>query len=236
MTNNPRRRWRNGGIEYKPPKGENSNGRSFWNAIEKYGWDDFEHIILEQGLTYERAMEVEKSYIELFDSTNKKNGYNISEGGNGGRVYKVHPRGMMGKQQTEKQIESHKKWASQKENNCMTNGKVIWGVTHPHPRGMKGKAHSEEYKERLRRRTGEKATFRKKVKAILPDGKVMTFPTVKECAKHFEVHYQSPVIRRLLKTGEPYKFHPNIRSRREHFKSLEGLRLEYVSEDTEVTS
>lgn len=236
MTNNPKRRWRYGGIEYKPPKGENPNGRRFWNAIKKYGWDNFEQIVLEQGLTYEEALEVEKGYIDLFDSTNKKHGYNVSEGGNGGRVYKVHPRGMKGKRQTKNQIEGHRKWASQEENNCMTNGQVVWGVTHPHPRGMKGKTHSEEYIQKLKSRTGKNAVFRRSVRVVYPDGKSKTFHTVKECAEYLKVRSESPFMRKLLKSGEPYKMHPNTYRNRENLKKLEGIRLEYVSEDTEVIS
>ena len=235
ITNNVKRRWRLKGIEYRPHKDENQN-RPFWNAIKKYGWENFEHITLEYGLTFEEAIEVEKGYIDLYDSTNRKYGYNVSKGGNGGLIYEVHPRGMKGKKQTEHQINSHREWASNKDNNCMTNGQVIWGVTHPHPKGMKGKKHSEEYKARLRKNRGKNATFRREVKATLPNGKVKVFHTVRECADYLNVSCESSFMRKLLKTGEPYKMHPSTARRRGYFKTLEGLRLEYVSENTEVIS
>ena len=47
ITNDVKRRWRCEGIEYKPSK---ENTSSFWNAIQKYGFDKFEHIILECNL------------------------------------------------------------------------------------------------------------------------------------------------------------------------------------------
>lgn len=49
------------------------------NAINKYGWENFEHIILATGLTFEEANLKEKEYIEKFNSIN--NGYNIQSGG-----------------------------------------------------------------------------------------------------------------------------------------------------------
>lgn len=54
----------------------------FWNAIQKYGWDNFEHIILEENIpNREMANGREIYYIELYNSTNIDFGYNISSGG-----------------------------------------------------------------------------------------------------------------------------------------------------------
>ena len=39
QTNNIERRWRSNGIDYK-------NSLYFYNAIQKYGWNNFKHIIL----------------------------------------------------------------------------------------------------------------------------------------------------------------------------------------------
>lgn len=65
-------RWRHDGLGYK-------NCPKFWNAIQKYGWDNFEHIILLENLTEEEASKKEIELIQQYDSVN--NGYNLSLGG-----------------------------------------------------------------------------------------------------------------------------------------------------------
>lgn len=56
--------------------------RYFWNAINKYGWDNFTPEILKDNLSREEANYWEKYYISLYDSTNRDVGYNIQCGGN----------------------------------------------------------------------------------------------------------------------------------------------------------
>lgn len=52
----------------------------FWNAIQKYGWENFEHSILETDIkTLSEANSLEQYYIEHYNTI--KNGYNISRGG-----------------------------------------------------------------------------------------------------------------------------------------------------------
>lgn len=53
----------------------------FTNAIKKYGWDGFEHIILEDNLTMEEADYLEYLYIEEWDLLNPEKGYNKVAGG-----------------------------------------------------------------------------------------------------------------------------------------------------------
>ena len=66
---------------------------AFSNAIKKYGWDNFEHIIFADKLTEEKAKYLEILLIAMFKTncTKHKNpayGYNMTDGGNGssGRV------------------------------------------------------------------------------------------------------------------------------------------------------
>lgn len=54
----------------------------FNRAINKYGWANFQHIILFDNLTEQEANLLEKCYIALYDTTNPKYGYNQSLGGN----------------------------------------------------------------------------------------------------------------------------------------------------------
>lgn len=51
----------------------------FWNAIQKYGWDNFEHIVVQDNLSLEEANILEKQLIEEYDSIN--NGFNLVPGG-----------------------------------------------------------------------------------------------------------------------------------------------------------
>lgn len=53
----------------------------FYNALNKYGWDGFEHIILFSNLTEEEALLKEKELISNYKSSNSKYGYNIALGG-----------------------------------------------------------------------------------------------------------------------------------------------------------
>lgn len=60
----------------------------FWGAIQKYGWENFNHEILVSGLSSECAKEKEIEFIKLYNSTDKKYGYNTTLGGDGcaGRI------------------------------------------------------------------------------------------------------------------------------------------------------
>lgn len=60
------------------------NSTYFYNAIRKYGWENFQHIILEDNLTLEEANIKEQYYIKLYDATNYEKGYNFRIGGENG--------------------------------------------------------------------------------------------------------------------------------------------------------
>lgn len=77
---NPNQRWKNG-------KGYDYNWH-FNSAIEKYGWDNFEHQIIASNLTEEEASNMEKLLIKKFDSTNRQFGYNFADGGYNNRGLK----------------------------------------------------------------------------------------------------------------------------------------------------
>lgn len=64
----PSERWKNGN-GYK-------NNIHFFSAIQKYGWNNFEHIILNESLSEEEAKLLEEKYIKEYDSTNPEKGYN----------------------------------------------------------------------------------------------------------------------------------------------------------------
>ena len=74
---NPNTRWKNG-------YGYKSNSY-FWNAICKYGWDNFDHIILYDNLSKELADIIEYELIKKHNTTNREVGYNLMNGGNSNR-------------------------------------------------------------------------------------------------------------------------------------------------------
>lgn len=61
----------------------------FYNAIQKYGWENIKHEILNDSLSYKEAIELEKYYIELYDTNNPDFGYNLTKGGEGHNGYKL---------------------------------------------------------------------------------------------------------------------------------------------------
>lgn len=70
----PEQRWGFNGINYK-------SSPHFYSAIQKYGWDNFEHNILFQNLTKEEACKKEQELIAKFNSMDRKFGYNSTSGG-----------------------------------------------------------------------------------------------------------------------------------------------------------
>lgn len=72
-SKNPNERWGIDGVGYK--------GQYFYEAILKYGWENFLHEILYTDLTVEQACDKEIALINYYKSNNPKFGYNQSIGG-----------------------------------------------------------------------------------------------------------------------------------------------------------
>jgi group I intron endonuclease len=72
-TQKPKHRWGINGIKYK-------DSPKFYNAIQKYGWNNFEHIVLPT--IYTNIDELNQAEIDVIkDLDSIDNGYNISSGG-----------------------------------------------------------------------------------------------------------------------------------------------------------
>ena len=138
VTNSTAKRWCANGNRYE-------RCPHFWAAIQKYGWDNFEHNILIYDLTREEASRLEVYYLAKYRTREKAFGYNVTEGG-------VNPPSMLGKHHSEEtrqkiresnlgrvisdeQRRAHSKWMS--ENNvgkrnprsravrCLNTGEVF---------------------------------------------------------------------------------------------------------------
>ena len=118
----PPKRWNNGHGYY--------HNTHFDAAIKKYGWENFEHIILFGNLSKKEAEEKEIALIQQYKSLDANYGYNIAKGGISGVAY-------------HSQISKEKMSINSS------------GDKNP----MFGKHHSEEAKEKIRQKAiGRKAT------------------------------------------------------------------------------
>ena len=70
----PEQRWGSQGCNYK-------SSPHFYSAIQKYGWDNFEHNILFTDLSKEQACLKEQELIKEYNSMNREFGYNSTSGG-----------------------------------------------------------------------------------------------------------------------------------------------------------
>lgn len=120
-SQNPVRRWAKG-------VGYSKSQSKFYNAILKYGWDNFTHEILFEGLSFEDALNKEVELIILFDSY--ENGYNTSLGGKGNPGHSV-------------------SLDARKSMSIAHKGQVSW---------TKGKSLTEEHKQKLSEARKGKAT------------------------------------------------------------------------------
>lgn len=74
----PKERW-DSGHGYK-------GSSAFYNAIKKYGWDSILHEILYENLTKDEAESFEVELISLYQSNERKYGYNIALGGSANQL------------------------------------------------------------------------------------------------------------------------------------------------------
>lgn len=75
------------GITDKEPSKRWANGKAyghctrFNNAINKYGWDSFEHIIIKDNISKREAIRTEQALIAQLHAQDPEFGYNLTSGG-----------------------------------------------------------------------------------------------------------------------------------------------------------
>lgn len=102
-----------------------SHNSYFNNAILKYGWNNFEHIIVAENLSHDEACKMEIELIAKYQSNQHDYGYNCSSGGECSGVGVKH---IVSEETRKRMSEAHMGLQS----------------------GMKGKHHTEESKEKNR--------------------------------------------------------------------------------------
>lgn len=97
----PKQRWGYGYGYY--------NQKRFYNSIKKYGWNNFEHLVLFENLTKEEAETIEVELIKKYNTTDGKFGYNIDFGGNCCISRAEHTKNKISKTMKEKKINTGNK-------------------------------------------------------------------------------------------------------------------------------
>lgn len=190
----PSQRWR-GGKGYKIGL--------FKKAIDKYGWNNFEHKILCEHLSKENACLKEIYYIKKYKANNSKYGYNLCDGGNLTTGYKH-------SKVAKEKMSASKKGIYKGVNNPMYGKK---GILAP----MYGKHLTEEHKKKISEAKKGKVnayikTLYKKIDQYDKDGNfIKTWDSISNIEKELnlkETHI-SRVCKGKRKTtgGYVFKYH-----------------------------
>lgn len=144
------RRWNNGSGYKKCPL--------FYNAIKKYGWDNFNHEILFEGLTKEEAEQKEIELISFYKSNDREFGYNIENGGNCKGTHSEEVKLKISTGNKGKTIDMSTPKQISRINKLKTS---MLGENNP----FYGKKHSTESKQKISKsRIGNKWSVHKKIK------------------------------------------------------------------------
>ena len=182
-SRNPKKRWGCNGAGYQPRKKGSSR---FYNAILKYGWDNFDHIVLKSGLTKFEAEAEEIDLIATFNSCYRDRGYNVEHGG----------------RCTGKLSEGQRKAISDSWADPVKRAARIKGISD----GLSGKKLSAEHRRRLSearkgRFTGSNASNARSVRQLDIDGNtIKTFGSIAEARD--ELGVCSANICRAIRTGK----------------------------------
>lgn len=165
----PNNRWRNG-AGYKT--------QNFYKAILKYGWENFEHEILEKDLSAEEVDTKEQYYISYYKANNPDYGQNLTSGGNYNKIVSEEAREKIKQSFTPEKREKYSKalkerWKNDKEfaekaTKARQSVEVAW-----HPIGELNPMYGTH-------RTGKEAARKRRVQCI-ETGEV--FDTIVDAAK-----------------------------------------------------
>ena len=122
------KRWGKNGSQYLVKNKQGSYKQPYFaSAIDKYGWDNFEHHIFTSNISKEKACELEILLIGMLRTRDNRYGYNIQCGGqsgNAGIVFSEESRKKMSKaKQGKKLTDEHKKHIS---DSCSGHKPGVW--------------------------------------------------------------------------------------------------------------
>ena len=183
----PEKRWAKG-------SGYRSNVL-FYRAIQKYGWDGFDHNILAYGLTKQEACEMEVAMIAKYDLVNPERGYNLDHGGNGTNRLTEKTRAVLSQKSKEYSL-AHPE-----------NGKRLSNYA---------KTHRDEISERYKVWIKEHPEFSKKhgqtMKRVWAEHPEIIKKSREKCREYYNLH---PEARKLKseQTRQYFEKHPEARQR-----------------------
>lgn len=128
----PEKRWNYG-------RGYKGNGY-FYKAIQKYGWDNFEHEIVASNLTKSEADNFERTLIKKLDLLNPNKGYNLQDGGAHGRPSEI----------SKINIKNAAQKRGLNEEYRLKQSRSHIGLQVGDKNGMYGKKHTEEARKKQR--------------------------------------------------------------------------------------
>ena len=154
----------------------------FWNAIEKYGWDSFEHIVLFSDLDRAEAEEKEIELIRLYESTDPQKGFNITSGGYSGYQISDETKAKMsaarvGKKHTPEQIAKR----AAKRVGTHLSSETKRKIGEANSKIQLGKKHSEETKKKISENSGKS---RKIIQLDSSGNKIRIFQSLSKAAKN----------------------------------------------------
>ena len=159
----------------------------FFRAIQKYGWNNFEHKILLKNLTEEQASYLERFFISYWNLNNKEYGYNLTSGGSKGYTQSQKTKDKISNSNTSKVFtEEHRKKLSE-------NAKKRTGDKNP----FYGKHHGEETLHKISQ--NRKSKGGKQVRCI-NTGEI--FPTMMDAARWCGLKNSSSIGQVCNKTGK----------------------------------
>lgn len=174
----PDKRWRNGkGYSHQP----------IYEDIERYGWDAFDKIILNETEDEQLAYQLEKMYIEEFHTFDSDEGYNQTTGGE-----------LIGKYKTSKSFRRKLSEGKQGKNNP-NFGKTGTML------GKKLGAESRKLLSEKRKKLFESKQFREANAKQLSEARKHYHPTQEQinyCTQRMKEKVSKPCI--CLETGERY--------------------------------
>lgn len=149
-------RWGHNGLGYFAKRKKVQT--PFYYAIQKYGWDNFQHIVLIENLSKEVALMCEQYLINKYHTTDRDFGYNITKGGEGvcGYRHSVETKEKLRKLNKGRQLsEEHKQKISDalkgRPNTWQKGVKPSDDTVHKLSESLRGHLVSEETREKIRK-------------------------------------------------------------------------------------